>query len=87
MSATVRPASSGPQLSALPIEEKPRSWKDSFTLIRMGVAFFFPWPFLTKRLEKTAERRATQLGAGAARRRASASGPFMPGVDQARTDR
>lgn len=34
------------------------SWRDRFTLIRMGVAFFFPWPFLTKNLEVRAERRA-----------------------------
>jgi hypothetical protein len=41
--------------------EAPSSWRDRFTLIRMTVAFFFPWPFLTKDLEARAARRAVRL--------------------------
>jgi hypothetical protein len=39
------------------------SWRDGFTLVRMAVAFFFPWPFLTKNLEVSARRRATRRAA------------------------
>ncbi|QNK79362.1 hypothetical protein [Nakamurella sp. PAMC28650] len=78
MTAAAQPASPRPPRSPLPAEPNPRSWKDAFILIRMGVAFFFPWPFLTKRLEVDAERRARQFGTGASRRRAHPSGPSSP---------
>ncbi len=42
-------------------ESTPQTWRDAVTLIRMGVAFFFPWPFMTEDLVRSAERRAQHL--------------------------
>ena len=32
--------------------------RKGLTVLRMGLAFFFPWPFLTEKLEATVAERA-----------------------------
>ncbi|MET3808316.1 hypothetical protein ABIB25_005345 [Nakamurella sp. UYEF19] len=44
------------------------SWRDALTLIRMGVAFFIPWPFMTRGLVASAQLRAQRAGERASRR-------------------
>lgn len=43
------------------------SWRDVLTLVRMGLAFLFPWPFMTNRLETAVESRARRLAARSVR--------------------
>jgi hypothetical protein len=56
----------------------PTPWGDRFTLIRMGMAFFLPWPFLTKKLELSAERRALRQRSPSTSRRLFRRGRTAP---------
>ena len=70
MTATPAPTEATPNPPATPEGTQVQSWRDALTLIRMGVAFFIPWPFLSKALLVDAQSRAEHLGDRAARRKA-----------------
>jgi hypothetical protein len=46
-----------------PITAPSPSWRDTLTVIRMGLAFLFPWPFGTKGLKAAVATRALRLRA------------------------
>lgn len=68
MTATSAPIAATPNPPATPERARVQSWRDALTLIRMGVAFFIPWPFMSKALWVDAQSRARRLGDRAARR-------------------
>jgi hypothetical protein len=70
MTSTPAPTAATPNPPAAPPGAQVQSWRDALTLIRMGVAFFIPWPFMSKALWVDAQSRAQHLGDRAARRKA-----------------
>jgi hypothetical protein len=59
-----RSSSPGQHLS---VEASHSSWRDILSVLRMGLAFLFPWPFGTKGLKAEVATRAMHLQSPSAR--------------------